>query len=61
MARMPTLYVSHGSPNLALTPQTPAHKFLASVAADLPRPSAILMVSAHYTTRAPAVATSTLR
>lgn len=58
MPRMPTLYVSHGSPNLALTQQTPAYKFLSGIAADLPRPEAILIVSAHYTTRAPAVATS---
>lgn len=58
MPRMPALYVSHGSPNLALTPQTPAHRFLAGLAAELPRPEAILIVSAHYTTRAPAVATA---
>jgi 4,5-DOPA dioxygenase extradiol len=58
MARMPALYVSHGSPNLALTPETPAHRFLAGVAAQLPRPKALLIVSAHYTTRAPAVATT---
>lgn len=58
MARMPALYVSHGSPNLALTPQTPAHRFLAGLADELPRPEAILIVSAHYTTRAPAVATA---
>jgi 4,5-DOPA dioxygenase extradiol len=55
---MPTLYVSHGSPNLALTPQTPAHRFLARIAAELPRPEAVLMVSAHYTTRQPLVATA---
>lgn len=55
MTRMPALYVSHGSPNLALTPETPAHRFLAGLAADLPRPRALLVVSAHYTTRVPAV------
>ena len=58
MTRMPALYVSHGSPNLAITPQTAAHRFLAGIAADLPRPEAILIVSAHYTTRAPVVATA---
>ena len=58
MARLPALYVSHGSPNLAITPQTAAYRFLAGLAADLPRPEAILMVSAHYATRSPAVATA---
>ncbi|MBN9027356.1 MAG: hypothetical protein J0H20_17580, partial [Rhizobiales bacterium] len=29
-----------------------------SIAADLPKPEAVLMVSAHYTTRQPLVATS---
>jgi 4,5-DOPA dioxygenase extradiol len=55
MTRMPALYVSHGSPNLALTPQTPAYKFLSGIAADLPAPKALLVVSAHYTTSRPAV------
>jgi 4,5-DOPA dioxygenase extradiol len=58
MPRMPSLYVSHGSPNLALTPQTPAYRFLSGIAAELPRPEAVLIVSAHYTTRGPAVATA---
>ena len=57
MPKMPTLYVSHGSPMLAIT-DTPAHRFLAGCAADLPRPEAILVVSAHWATRSPAVATS---
>ena len=57
MSRLPTLYVSHGSPMLAIT-DTPAHRFLAHVAADLPRPETILVVSAHWTTRAPAVGTA---
>src|SRR6185295_6502416 len=44
---LPTLYVSHGAPLLALEPgQTgPA---LAAVGQQLPRPEAILMVSAHW-------------
>ena len=57
MPRLPTLYVSHGSPMLAIT-DTPAHRFLAQCAADLPKPEAILIVSAHWTTRAPVVATA---
>ena len=58
MTRLPALYISHGSPNLAITPQTAAHRFLAGVAAALPRPKAVLMVSAHWTTRAPVVGTA---
>jgi 4,5-DOPA dioxygenase extradiol len=50
----PTLFVSHGSPMLALTP-SPAREFLAGLAATLERPKAIVAVSAHFTTREPAV------
>jgi len=58
MTKLPALYVSHGSPNLALTPQTPAHQFLKRLGESLPRPKAILMVSAHFTTRMPVIGTS---
>lgn len=51
---MPALFISHGSPELALRP-TPAHRFLTGLAADLPRPKAILAVSAHWETAEPAV------
>ena len=57
MTRMPSLFVSHGSPELAIR-QTPAHEFLASYAAQLPRPKAILVASAHWETESPQVATS---
>lgn len=57
MSRLPTLYISHGSPNLAIT-DTAAHRFLAKLGRGLPRPKAVLIVSAHWATRAPAVATS---
>ncbi|MDQ0315962.1 DODA-type extradiol aromatic ring-opening family dioxygenase [Amorphus orientalis] len=50
---LPTLFLSHGSPMLVLT-ETPAHRFLASYAEDLERPSAIVLVSAHYETELPA-------
>lgn len=55
--RLPALYVSHGSPNLAIT-DTPAHRFLQRLALDLPRPRAILMISAHWCTRTPMVGTA---
>ncbi len=56
--RLPSLYISHGSPNLAITPQTPAYRFLIRAGSELPRPEAILIVSAHYCTHRPAYATT---
>ncbi|MCD9144413.1 dioxygenase family protein [Streptomyces albireticuli] len=44
--RMPTLYLSHGAPPLADDALWPGQ--LAAWAAGLPRPKAILMVSAHW-------------
>lgn len=44
--RMPALYLSHGAPPLADDPIWPGE--LAAWSADLPRPKAILMVSAHW-------------
>jgi 4,5-DOPA dioxygenase extradiol len=52
--RQPTLFVSHGSPMLALTP-SPAQEFLKGLAVQLQRPKAIVVASAHFTTREPAV------
>lgn len=45
--RLPSLFVSHGSPMMALEP-SPARTFLAGLGALLPRPRAILVVSAHH-------------
>ena len=53
MPRLPTLFVSHGAPNLVLH-NSEAKRFLAGFAADLPRPKAILVASAHFDTPAPA-------
>ncbi|MCL7428689.1 dioxygenase [Streptomyces sp. YS415] len=44
--RMPALYLSHGAPPLADDPVWPGE--LAAWSAALPRPKAILMVSAHW-------------
>lgn len=46
MSRMPALYLSHGAPPLADDPLWPAE--LAAWSAALPRPTAVLMVSAHW-------------
>lgn len=49
------LFISHGSPMLALQ-DSPARRFLAQLGADIPRPKAILVASAHWETlQAPAL------
>ena len=51
---MPSLFLSHGAPTLPLT-DTPARTFLSGLGQHLPRPKAILVVSAHWETDRPAV------
>jgi 4,5-DOPA dioxygenase extradiol len=53
-AMMPTLFISHGSPMLAVQPGSYGAAWQRT-AALLPRPRAILAVSAHWTTRQPAL------
>lgn len=48
------LFISHGAPTLPLEDVAARH-FLAGLAASMPRPRAILMVSAHWETREPTV------
>lgn len=57
MSRFHALFVSHGAPTLALEPGT-TRGFLAQLGAGLGRPKAILVVSAHWETAAPAVSTA---
>lgn len=54
---LPTLFISHGSPMLAVEPgdAVPAWAVLAR---SLPRPRAILVASAHWASTAPAVSAS---
>ena len=47
MERLPALFISHGSPMLAIL-KSPAHEFLLGLGKTLPRPKAILVVSAHW-------------
>lgn len=49
---LPALFVSHGAPTVVLD-ETPARAFLTRLAEGLPRPRAIVVVSAHWLTRAP--------
>lgn len=46
---LPTLFLAHGSPMLALT-RIPAHDFLRALGADLPAPRAIVIMSPHWET-----------
>lgn len=50
--RLPTLFVSHGSPLLAVQ-DSPAGRFLDGLAATLPRPRAVVVASAHFLTDRP--------
>jgi len=55
MSRLPTLFVSHGSPTFALDPGR-VGAALAELGRRLPRPEAALVVSPHWMTREPRVA-----
>lgn len=58
VSSLPTLFVSHGSPMLALQ-DSPARRFLSALGKTLPIPKAILMVSAHWESDCgPAVSTA---
>ena len=56
--RLPALFVSHGAPTLPLDTAHPTHAFLKSLGSTLPAPKSILVISAHWDTRAPALTTS---
>jgi 4,5-DOPA dioxygenase extradiol len=58
MPKLPALFISHGSPELAVR-KSPAQHFLMGLGATLPKPRAILVASAHWETNAPVVATGT--
>jgi 4,5-DOPA dioxygenase extradiol len=51
---MPVLFLSHGSPTLAFD-DVPARDFLVRLGARLPRPKAILCISAHWEAALPSV------
>ncbi|WP_449370148.1 dioxygenase family protein [Thiomonas sp.] len=55
--RMPTLFVSHGSPMLPLEPGT-AGPMLQALGQGLPRPEIILAFSPHWMARQPTLGTS---
>jgi len=57
MSTLPPIFVSHGSPMLALDPGSTGPG-LARIAAELPRPKAVLVVSAHWGAPRPTVNTA---
>ncbi|MCF5990009.1 dioxygenase, partial [Xanthomonas perforans] len=54
MTRLPSLYISHGSPMTALQPGQVGER-LANLRHALPRPRAIVVASAHWLGRRPLV------
>jgi len=54
---LPTVFISHGSPMLALEPGQ-AGPMLQRLGQDLPRPKAIAVISPHWMTRGAAVCTA---
>lgn len=60
MTELPAIFVSHGAPNLILG-QSPAKQFLQRLGDELPaRPTAILVISAHWETSFPMVSAPTV-
>ncbi len=58
MSSMPSVFVSHGSP-MILVEDRPSAAFLRRLGDVIPKPRAIVAVSAHWMTRRPAVTTGT--
>ena len=54
MARLPTVFLSHGAPTFALEPGR-AGPQLSALGRQLPRPQAVLVVSPHWMSPAPTV------
>lgn len=57
MATLPTLFLSHGAPNL-LQQKSPAREFLQKLGQQIERPRAILIASAHFEMPNPAFTAS---
>ncbi|WP_269929572.1 dioxygenase family protein [Aminobacter sp. HY435] len=56
MTSLPTLFISHGGPDIVLA-DTPARHYLETVSKLMPKPKAIVIVSAHFETDGVAVVT----
>ena len=53
-SRLPALFLSHGSPMLAIE-DSPAGRFLDDLGGALPRPRAIVVASAHFIAGTPSI------
>lgn len=53
----PSVFVSHGAPTLVIE-NNPAHHFLCGLGVTLGRPTAILVISAHWETEIPTLTTA---
>jgi len=51
---LPTIFISHGSPDLAITPNR-AHDLLKQLGKELEKPRGILIISAHWNTTYPTI------
>jgi len=56
MTIMPTLFISHGGPNIVIS-DTPARHYLETLSSRIPAPKAIVVVSAHFETHGVTVVT----
>jgi len=56
--RMPVLFVSHGAPTLPFD-EVPARRYLIELARKVPKPKAILCVSAHWEAPVPSLTSGT--
>lgn len=57
MTTLPSLFLGHGAPDLPLSDH-PAKRHLEGLAAQLPRPRAILVISAHWEAAVPTLGTT---
>jgi len=51
LAMMPSLFLSHGSPLTLIEKNSAGRKFMSKLGQELPRPKAILVISAHWESR----------
>jgi 4,5-DOPA dioxygenase extradiol len=57
MSRLPSLFLSHGAPTLPIDPSMPRAEF-GALSTQIPRPEAILMLSAHWGSAQPLASTA---
>lgn len=56
--KMPTVFLSHGSPMMVIEKDSVCRDFFTKLADQLPRPKSILIISAHWQTQIPTVTTA---